>query len=202
MPSVMRSRKTPDDPRELARKLVGAEEEHLHHVEQDDRDHEVRAPAVQRAQEPAERLLVVEALEAAPRLVGRRHVDERQADAGHDLQDEQRPALALPNTYAPARGVARARDASAASRIGAASCRRSSNQSSDRAGSGARRSRARRPRDRCRHATLVPSVGISPPRIQSSAVLDLVVVLEQPARRRARGARAVARSRRRRGTGT
>ena len=73
-------------PRQLARILVGPEQQHLHHVEQDDRHHEVRAPPVHRAQEPAERLLEVEDEEAGVRLAGRRDVDERQADARHHLQ--------------------------------------------------------------------------------------------------------------------
>ena len=49
-----------DDPGELAREFVGAEEEDLHHVDEDDGDHEVRAPAVQGAKKPAEGDLVVE----------------------------------------------------------------------------------------------------------------------------------------------
>ena len=39
-------KKNADDPGELPGKLVGAEEEHLHHVNEDDRHHEVRAPTV------------------------------------------------------------------------------------------------------------------------------------------------------------
>ena len=36
-----------DHPGQLSRKLVRSEKEDLHHVDQDDRDHEIRAPAVQ-----------------------------------------------------------------------------------------------------------------------------------------------------------
>ena len=57
MPERQSSRKHADDPGQLARELVGAEEEHLRHVDEHERDHEVRAPAVHRAKEPAERLL-------------------------------------------------------------------------------------------------------------------------------------------------
>src|SRR5216683_323873 len=35
-----------DNPGELPRELVCSEEEHLHHVNEDDGDHEIRAPAV------------------------------------------------------------------------------------------------------------------------------------------------------------
>ena len=44
-----------DDPGEFARKFVRAEEKDLRHVDEHDGDHEVRSPAVQRAQKPAER---------------------------------------------------------------------------------------------------------------------------------------------------
>ena len=94
------------DPGQLARVLVGAEEEHLRHVDAHHGDHEVRAPAVHRAQVPAERLLVVQHLEALPGAGGRGHVDRRQADAGDHLdheQDERSAAEDIP----PARGLAR-----------------------------------------------------------------------------------------------
>ena len=114
-----RSRKHADDPGQLARILVGAEQEHLHHVDEHDRDHEVRAPAVQRAEEPAERDLVVQGLQAAPGLVRRRHVDERQADAGHELQAEDDQRGAAEDVRTSSR-VLRGTGCSAASRIGAA----------------------------------------------------------------------------------
>jgi hypothetical protein len=49
-----------DHPGELARKFVSAEEKDLHHVDEHDGDHEVRTPAMQRAQIPAEGDVVVE----------------------------------------------------------------------------------------------------------------------------------------------
>src|SRR5262249_6305791 len=58
------------DPGQLARVLVGPEQEDLHHVDEDDRDHEVRAPAVHGADEPSEGHVVVEGLQAAPGLPG------------------------------------------------------------------------------------------------------------------------------------
>ncbi len=60
-----------DDPGELARIFVGAEEEDLHHVDEHDGDHEVRSPAVNGAQKPAEGDLVVEELQAGPRFACR-----------------------------------------------------------------------------------------------------------------------------------
>ena len=46
-----------EDPGEFARKLVGAEEKDLRHVDEHDGDHEVGSPAVHGAQKPAERQL-------------------------------------------------------------------------------------------------------------------------------------------------
>ena len=80
-----------DDPGELARKLIGAEEKDLCQVNEHDGDHEVGAPAVHGAQKPAELDVVVEELKAAPRVAGRGSVDQREQDAGHHLQDEDAP---------------------------------------------------------------------------------------------------------------
>ncbi len=78
-----------ENPGELARVFVGSEHEDLDHVDEHDGDHEVRAPAVNGAQEPAERDVVVEELEARPGLARGRRVDEREQDAGDDLQHEE-----------------------------------------------------------------------------------------------------------------
>ena len=94
-----------DDPRQLARVLERAEEKHLHHVDEHQGDHEVRAPAVHRAKKPAQRLLGVEDEEAPVGLAGRRHVDERQADPGHDLDHEEREGAAAEDVE-PARRAA------------------------------------------------------------------------------------------------
>ena len=75
-----------DDPGELAGKLVGAEEKDLRHVDEHDGDHEVGAPAVNGAQKPAERDVVVEELQAVPGFAGGGGVDEREQNAGDDLQ--------------------------------------------------------------------------------------------------------------------
>src|SRR5262249_55673727 len=82
------------DPGQLARVLVRAEQEHLRHVHSHDGHHEIGAPVMQRAQEPAQGLLIVQVLQTGIRLVGRRDVDEGQTDAGHDLNEktEERPA--------------------------------------------------------------------------------------------------------------
>ena len=86
-----------DDPGQFAGKLVGPEQKHLHHVNEDNGDHEIRAPSVQRANEPAQRNVVIQNLQAVPRLARGGHVDEREQNAGDDLQDEDGQA-ALPNT--------------------------------------------------------------------------------------------------------
>ena len=150
-------------------------------------DHEVRAPAVHGAQEPAERLLVVEGLQAVPGLVGRRHVDEREADAGDDLEHEERQRGAAEDVP-PARRAARHADASAAvADRRAPSCSRCVEPVARPRGSGARRA----PSACERSPSAPPSVGICRRWIAELAVLDLVVVLEEAARRRAGGARAV-----------
>ena len=95
-----------DNPRELTRKLVCAEEEHLDHVNEDDGDHEVRAPAVQGANEPAERDLAIEGLQAVPGLAGRGHIDEGEKDAGRDLDREGRQRRAAEH-IGPTRGIPR-----------------------------------------------------------------------------------------------
>ena len=127
MPSV-RAAADADDPGQLARVLERAEEEHLHHVDEHQRDHEVGAPPVHRAQKPAERLLGVEDARGSVGLVGRRHVDERQADPGHDLQHEERERAAAEDVP-PARRAARHAVRRRPRRMASPSCRRRSSQS-------------------------------------------------------------------------
>ena len=94
------------DPGELARKFVRAEQKHLDQVDEHQGDHEVGAPAVQRAQIPSERLLVVQIDQAVPGAIGGWSIDSREADAGDYLQneyDQRRAAEDVP----PARGAAR-----------------------------------------------------------------------------------------------
>ena len=69
-------------------KFIGSEQRHLHHMDQHNGDHEVRSPAVYGAQEPAQGYAVVQVLQAVPGFAGRGNVDQRQHDAGEDLQDE------------------------------------------------------------------------------------------------------------------
>ena len=73
------------DPGEFARKLISAKEEDLAHVDQHHGDHEVRAPAMHRAQEPAQRELMVQHLQTVPGLARRGYIDDGQQDAGNDL---------------------------------------------------------------------------------------------------------------------
>src|SRR5271170_7436543 len=81
-------KKHSDDPRKFPRKLVRSKKKDLHHVDQDDCNHEIRAPPMQSPNEPAERNGVVENLQAVPGFSGGRHVDERQQNSGNDLQNE------------------------------------------------------------------------------------------------------------------
>ncbi len=88
MPKRHQQQEDADDPGQFAGKLVGSEQRHLHHVDQHNGDHEVRSPAVHAAQEPAQGYAVVQVLQAVPGFPGGGNVDQRQHDAGEDLQDE------------------------------------------------------------------------------------------------------------------
>ena len=77
-----------DHPVELARVLVGAEEEGAAHVQEDQDHHQARAPLVHAVDEGAERDLVVDVGDRGVGLGGRRRVEHRQEDAGDRLDDE------------------------------------------------------------------------------------------------------------------
>src|SRR5580704_1003122 len=77
-------------------------------MDQDDRHHEVRAPAVQSSNEPTERDLVIQSLQAVPSFSSGRHINKREHDAGHDLQHEHHERRAAENIK-PAGGFARYR---------------------------------------------------------------------------------------------
>src|SRR6266704_2175896 len=81
-------KKNADDPGELSGKLVGPKKEDLHHMNENNRHHEVRAPPVQRADEPAKSHVVVESLKAAPRLASRRNVNQGKQNPCDDLENE------------------------------------------------------------------------------------------------------------------
>ena len=108
IPSVRSSRRTPTIQVSSLGKFVSSEKEHLHHVDQDDRDHEVRAPAVQGANEPAERDLVIENLQAVPCFSRGRHIEEGEQNAGDQLEHEHRERGAAKDV-SPACGLARDR---------------------------------------------------------------------------------------------
>src|SRR4029077_2118587 len=78
------------DPCQFSWKLVGSKQEDLHHMDEHNRDHEIRAPAVQRSYEPTQGNAMIESLQAVPCFSGRRHVDQSQQYAGHELQHETR----------------------------------------------------------------------------------------------------------------
>jgi hypothetical protein len=58
-------------------------------VNQHDGNHEVRSPAVHRAEEPAKCQLVIQNVQAIPCLSGGGHVDQRKQDTRHNLKHEQ-----------------------------------------------------------------------------------------------------------------
>src|SRR6266481_1769420 len=100
--------KDANDPGELSWKFVGSKEEDLHHVNEYDGYHEIRAPSVQCTDEPAQSYVVVQGLQTAPRLTRRGHVDQGQQDSGDELEkkDGERRAAKY---VEPARRVARHR---------------------------------------------------------------------------------------------
>ena len=98
--------KNADDPGEFTRELVGSEQEDLHHVNQNNRHHEIGAPSMHRTNEPAERHLMIQSLQAAPRLAGRGHVNQCQQNSGHKLEKEDGERRAAEHVE-PARRVPR-----------------------------------------------------------------------------------------------
>ena len=85
------------DPGEFPRILVGSKQEHLNHMDEHQRHHEVGAPTVHGTQEPSECEIVVKRLKAVPGLGGRGHINDSQQNAGDDLQDEYRQGRAAEN---------------------------------------------------------------------------------------------------------
>src|SRR5262249_15870580 len=74
-----------EDPCELSRILVSAEQEDLCHVNQNDGHHEIRTPSMQGSDEPAESHLVVQSLKTVPRFSRRRYVNQREENSCNDL---------------------------------------------------------------------------------------------------------------------
>src|SRR5271154_1254466 len=75
-------------------------------MNQDDGDHEVGAPAVHGADEPAQSDLMIQGLQAAPCFAGRRYIDERQENSSDQLQKKYGESGAAKNIE-PASRVAR-----------------------------------------------------------------------------------------------
>ena len=69
---------------------MGPVQKDLSHVRQHHYHHAGARIVVQRPQEPAQRLRIVQIEQAVIRLVGGRYVHEGQADAGEDLNDQER----------------------------------------------------------------------------------------------------------------
>jgi hypothetical protein len=89
-----------DDPVQLARILVGAEQEDARHVEEHQDDEDAGAPAVHAADEPAEGHVVRDVLD---RLVGRVRVGlvEHREDHPRDGLDEERRERRRPERLHP-----------------------------------------------------------------------------------------------------
>ena len=85
---------------------MGAKQKYLHHMNQDDGNHEVGAPSVHGADEPAKRNLMIEGLQAAPCFTGRRNINEGQQNSRYQLQDED-GERGTAEDVEPTRGVAR-----------------------------------------------------------------------------------------------
>ena len=77
-----------DDPLQLARRLIGAPDQHLQQVQEDERDHRRRAPVMHRQEEVRVRIQV-DGARRFPRRRRRRRVEERQEDARDDLHDHR-----------------------------------------------------------------------------------------------------------------
>src|ERR1700731_4842354 len=75
-------------PGEFARKFISAEEEDLHHVNEDNGHHEVRTPPVHSADEPTQTYVVIQTLQTVPGPAGRRNINECEHDSGDELQKE------------------------------------------------------------------------------------------------------------------
>ncbi len=68
-------KKDADDPGKFSGKLVGPKEEDLHHMDEDDRNHEIRAPAVEGPNKPAKRNAMIQGLKAVPGFSCGRHIN-------------------------------------------------------------------------------------------------------------------------------
>src|ERR1700678_2268730 len=99
-------KKYADDPSQLAGKFVSSKEKHLHHMNQDNGDHEVGAPSVHGADEPAKRNLMIQGLQAAPCFPRRGHINKSQQNSGNQLQNKYGESGA-PEDIEPARRAAR-----------------------------------------------------------------------------------------------
>ena len=95
-----------NDPGEFAGKFESAKEKDLDHVNQHDGHHEVGAPAVKSADIPAGCNRMIDRLQAVPSFASGGNVDDREKNAGDNLQDENGERRAAEDVE-PARGVSR-----------------------------------------------------------------------------------------------
>src|SRR5947209_17942438 len=73
-------------------------------MHQHNRDHEIRAPSMQRSYEPTQSNSMVESLKAVPRLSRGWHIDQRKQNACHELEYETCQRSAAENIK-PACGI-------------------------------------------------------------------------------------------------
>ena len=83
-----RQQQDADDPVQLARVLVRAEQEHAAHVQEHEDDEDARAPLVHAADEPPERQVVGDVDDRRVGLLRRRLVVHGEDDAGRRLDEE------------------------------------------------------------------------------------------------------------------
>src|SRR5215475_1438570 len=87
---------------------MGSERKYLHHVDQDNRHHEIRSPPMHRSDEPAKGNLMIQRLQAAPRFAGRWHINQREQDSRDELQNKDSERSAAEDVP-PASSVSRYR---------------------------------------------------------------------------------------------
>src|SRR6201997_2103929 len=96
--------KDADNPGKFSRELVSSKKNHLDHMNKDNGHHEIGAPAMHSADEPAESDVMVQGLQTAPCFSSRGNIDQRKENSSHDLQNEHWQCRA-PKDVPPASGI-------------------------------------------------------------------------------------------------
>src|SRR5258708_22275226 len=85
-----------------------SEQKYLRHMNKDDGHHEVGAPSMHRANEPAKHHLMIQGLQAAPCFSRRGNIDKCQQNSSHQLQEKDGERGAAEHVE-PARRISRHR---------------------------------------------------------------------------------------------